>query len=261
VYLSQVLQRDAMTIAIEAQRRNMPRCMGSLFWQYNDCWPVTSWSVQDYFGRKKLAWYGLKRLYEPILVSIQETTDSIFVWITNETAQDFEKRLNVTWNNFEGKEFSKVDNYVKIRANSSVIQWRTSKKDLFGQLPSNEGMMIASVYSREKPRNNESGLATAVFGKMIDLKLPEDQMKISFVRYIQEGPQMFTVRSKVYERQVMFTCDDPTATFSDNGFDLLANVTYTIEVKSASNSGLVEKTLRATTMNRLVNEARASEQE
>jgi len=261
VYLSQVMQRDAMTIAIEAQRRNMPQCMGSLFWQYNDCWPVTSWSVVDYFGRKKLAWYGLKRLYEPILVSVQETSDSIFVWITNETTQELDKKLNVSWNNFEGKPFVKVDKDIKIRANSSAIQWRMAKKDMFGQLPANEGMLLAYVNTKDNPAIEESGMATAVFGKVIDLKLPEDQMKTSFVRYIKEGPQMFTVRSKVYERQVMFSCDDSDATFSNNGFDMLPNVTYTIEVKSATNSTLVEKTLRVTTINRLVNEARASEQD
>ncbi len=255
IYLSQVLQRDAMTIAIEAQRRNSPRCMGSLFWQYNDCWPATSWSVVDYFGRKKLAWYSLKRLYEPILVTVQETSDSIFVWVTNETNQEFDKRLTINWNNFEGNPFVKDDKDIKIRANSSRMFWSSSKKTIFGTLSANEGYFNAFLSTQGLPSNAEGESTTALFAKGFTLKLPKDQIKTSFVRYITEGPQKFTVRSKVFVRQVMFTSDDPTAQFSNNGFDMLPNVSYTIEVLSATNAGAVEKTLKVNSLNRLITDA------
>ncbi len=254
IYLSQVMQRDAMTTAIEAQRRNMPRCMGSLFWQYNDCWPGTSWSVVDYFGRKKLAWFGLRRLYEPLLLSIAETKDSVFVWIVNENLAEYDHRLNITWSNFEGKPFVKLDKDVKIRANSSKIVYRLAKNILFDQLPAEKGFLNVTLEKNDKTNLSLLGSSTKLFGKPIDLLLPKDDMKATFVRYITEGPQMFTVKSKVYSRQVMFYCDDPTAQFSDNGFDMLPGVTYTIEVKSATNPAVVEKTLKAITMNRLVND-------
>ena len=45
VYVSQVLQAEGDKIAIEAHRRNMPFCMGSAYWQIDDCWPAASWSV------------------------------------------------------------------------------------------------------------------------------------------------------------------------------------------------------------------------
>ena len=68
VYLSQIVQKDALTIAIESHRLSMPKCSGTLFWQLNDCWPVTSWSVLDYYLRPKAAWFSLKRLFAPIMV-------------------------------------------------------------------------------------------------------------------------------------------------------------------------------------------------
>jgi beta-mannosidase len=63
VYVSQLMQADAIKTAIEAHRRNQPKTMGTMFWQWNDCWPVTSWSAVDYYGRKKALWYEVKRSF------------------------------------------------------------------------------------------------------------------------------------------------------------------------------------------------------
>ena len=50
LYVSQLLQAGGISLGMEAQRRNRDICMGSLYWQLNDCWPVASWSSIDYFG-------------------------------------------------------------------------------------------------------------------------------------------------------------------------------------------------------------------
>lgn len=60
---TQQLQAKALTTAITAHMDAAPYCMGTLFWQFNDCWPVSSWSVVDYYGRKKKGYYAVKRLY------------------------------------------------------------------------------------------------------------------------------------------------------------------------------------------------------
>jgi beta-mannosidase len=69
LYISQLLQAKGMQTAIEAHRRNMPFCMGTLYWQMNDCWPVASWSSIDYEGRWKAAHYRVRELYEPLLIA------------------------------------------------------------------------------------------------------------------------------------------------------------------------------------------------
>lgn len=61
---TQELQRRALSTAIFAQRHSKGRCMGTLFWQFNDCWPVCSWSIIDYYGRKKKAYETVKVLYK-----------------------------------------------------------------------------------------------------------------------------------------------------------------------------------------------------
>jgi beta-mannosidase len=68
VYVSQLMQADAIKTAMEAHRRNKPLTMGSLFWQWNDCWPVTSWSAIDYYGRPKALFYESKRSFADLVI-------------------------------------------------------------------------------------------------------------------------------------------------------------------------------------------------
>ena len=63
VEATQELQSRALDTAITAHMFSNGRCMGTIFWQFNDCWPVCSWSVVDYYGRKKKAYHTVKRLY------------------------------------------------------------------------------------------------------------------------------------------------------------------------------------------------------
>ena len=91
VTLSQITQAEAIEYGIEHWRRNRNdfHCMGSLFWQLNDCWPVASWSSIDYFGRWKALHYYAKRCYQPLFSSICESYDKFEFWVTNDTKQKF----------------------------------------------------------------------------------------------------------------------------------------------------------------------------
>jgi beta-mannosidase len=61
---TQQLQADALRTAIEAHLKAQPRCMGTLIWQLNDCWPGASWSLIDYYGSKKKAYYEVQKLFK-----------------------------------------------------------------------------------------------------------------------------------------------------------------------------------------------------
>ena len=88
LYVSQVLQGMAMQYGVEHWRRHRGRCMGTLYWQLNDNWPVASWASVDYFGRWKALQYMACRFYAPETSSMicEETQAQLYV--ENETASE-----------------------------------------------------------------------------------------------------------------------------------------------------------------------------
>ncbi|PNS18237.1 hypothetical protein CAC42_7606 [Sphaceloma murrayae] len=74
VHLTQLSQAEALMFGYRGWRRQWGQgrhCGGALVWQLNDCWPVTSWSIVDYFQRKKPAYYAMRRVLMPIAVAVK----------------------------------------------------------------------------------------------------------------------------------------------------------------------------------------------
>jgi beta-mannosidase len=97
VYVSQLMQADAIRTAIFAHRSN-PKNSGTLFWQWNDCWPVVSWSAVDYYGRKKALYYEVKRDFEEMLLTTRTTADRIYFHLAGQSEgmnDSFRVKLNV----------------------------------------------------------------------------------------------------------------------------------------------------------------------
>lgn len=67
-YLSQVQQGLAIKTAVEYWRSLKPHCMGTLYWQLNDTWPVASWSGLDHGGGWKAMHYMARGFYAPVAV-------------------------------------------------------------------------------------------------------------------------------------------------------------------------------------------------
>lgn len=65
VYLSQIQQGHAIRTAVDYWRSLKPHCMGTLYWQLNDTWPVASWSSLDHGGGWKAMHYMARRFFQP----------------------------------------------------------------------------------------------------------------------------------------------------------------------------------------------------
>ena len=89
VHATQWLQAEAMRAGVEHWRRNRGRCMGAIYWQINDCWPVASWAGIDSFGRWKALQYAARKFFAPTAVTLKPEEGGYGVFVTNERREDF----------------------------------------------------------------------------------------------------------------------------------------------------------------------------
>jgi beta-mannosidase len=102
-FLAQVNQARALRLGVEHFRSLRPHCMGTVWWQLNDCWPVNSWACIDGDGRRKPAWYALRAAYAPRLLTIQPAPAGLRVVVLNETAECWSGELLVERIRFDGE--------------------------------------------------------------------------------------------------------------------------------------------------------------
>ena len=114
LYLTQIMQGLAVKYGVEHFRRNRGQCMGALFWQLNDSWPVASWSSIDYFGRYKALQYMSKNFFAPIAGSIDREGNVISVYIQNETLDIEMRRVKISLQTFEFRLLNEIEYEVEI---------------------------------------------------------------------------------------------------------------------------------------------------
>jgi len=121
VWLSQIQQGLAIKYAVEHWRRNMPRCMGSLYWQLNDCWPAASWSSIDSFERWKALHFMAKKFYAPVLVSGLENikAGTVEVHVSSDLLKTSSGILSCRVTQADGMLLDEMEQAVKIPANGS----------------------------------------------------------------------------------------------------------------------------------------------
>ena len=121
VYLSQVQQLLAIRTAVEFWRTLRPHCMGTLYWQLNDNWPVASWSSIDYHGNWKLLHYAARRFYAPLLVTARKGEGGkAEFYAVNDALTDFSGTLTVERWSFSGGKLGRSEIPVAVPAGSSA---------------------------------------------------------------------------------------------------------------------------------------------
>jgi beta-mannosidase len=102
-FATQLNQARALTFGVEHFRSLKPYCMGSVVWQLNDCWPVSSWAAIDGAGRPKPAWYALRRSFAPQLLTIQPRGDGLAVVGVNDGSKPWRTPVTVERRDLDGR--------------------------------------------------------------------------------------------------------------------------------------------------------------
>jgi len=101
-YLTQLNQAHALRFGVEHFRSHRGTCMGTIWWQLNDCWPVTSWAVVDGDGVPKPAWYALRDAYADRLLTLQPGTAGTELVAVNDSAKAWSCEVVVGRYDFDG---------------------------------------------------------------------------------------------------------------------------------------------------------------
>lgn len=240
VYVGLVLQGQGIRHGIEAHRRNRPYCMGSLFWQLNDSWPVVSWSGIDYYGNWKALMYQSKRAFAPILINAIKEGDDLCVYLVSDELQDHDGvRLDVELMDFDGKAHGKWTQSGMLAANSSVLFMKKRADELQGKLSAANSLLHFTL----KDKNGVT-LADDVFyfAYPKDQKLPEANIETS-VRRRGDAIEM-TLKTDKLARDIFVEVPVQGVRFTDNFFDLLPGQRKKITITSPEGHLLNDFTFR-----------------
>ena len=224
LYASQLLQMEAIRCGVEHWRRNRGVCMGAIYWQLNDCWPVASWASIDYYGRWKALHYAARRFFAPVLLSCEET--GLHTERTNVNDERLIRtvprraRLNVS-----NETLYPVD---------VEVQWslRNPQADILQE--GSENLTVPALSAAWLP---EMDFPDAdFFGNYLSYTLLMDGNPVSSSSSLFCAPKHFhfvdphltleregnliTVHADTYARMVEIVCDDGDVVLSDNDFDM-----------------------------------------
>lgn len=215
VYVSQLLQAKAYKTAIEAHRRNMPHCMGSLYWQINDSWPTVSWSTIDFYGNWKAAHYAAKNAFEPVLVSPVLNDNVVEIFAVSDKLTDIDAKLNVKLADMNGKLLFDITKNRSIEANNSSIIYMFSTDTL--DLKAEDCFLHVSLSENQKILSHN----TMLFKKPMHVNFQKANINIEKWSKVSDGYEL-VLNSDVFAKGVYVQTPDIEEVFVvDNYFDIL----------------------------------------
>ena len=244
VYASQLLQADAIRYGVEHFRRNRGRCMGAIYWQLNDCWPVISWASIDYCGRWKALHYAAKRFFRPLTLSCAE--EGLLTQNPNINFERYEYEENALKKGMrlcvenETMLFHTVEVTWQLRrADASVIRQgreTVTVEPLSSKWLEYEDFADADTfgdYIAYQMTENDAPAAsgTALFCAPKHFRFADPQLALRV-----EGDEI-VVTAAAYARSVQILNADDTLKLSDNFFDMNAGETR-VRILSGQPSGL-----------------------
>jgi beta-mannosidase len=228
LYTSQILQAEAIRYGVEHWRRNRGRCMGAVYWQLNDCWPVASWSSIDSLGRWKALHYYAKRFFSPVLLSAYEESSNIELHVTNETMCGVNGEIswwlrdNASNILLEGKDAAAVSPLSSAMCAGLDFSGILSRKEQQRKAYLEFSLSIDGV-------NISQGTVLFVKPKHFEFLNPELSLEV-----VDTGDEyVITVSSKAFANQVELDLRDYDCVFEDNYFDLSAGVERSVKLEKS----------------------------
>lgn len=233
-YVSQLLQAEGMKTAIEAHRRAKPYCMGTMYWQLNDSWPVVSWSSRDYYGKKKALQYALPDVFSNILISPVLEDGHVRVYISSDEYLPIVGIMTVKLMDFEGNMYADEGFSIEIPGNTSLVYYDTLQANYLGKLKPEEVLCLVTfnggMYGGKHKR-----LLYFVPPKDLSLPVPVISKKVT----PSKDGYAIEISSDKLARNVFITTTIK-GDFSNNYFDLLPGESVEVLFKTSKKVARME---------------------
>ncbi len=223
VYVTQVLQGMAIKYGVDHWRRNRGRCMGALYWQINDNWPVASWSSIDFYGRWKALHYMAAKFYAPVAISVYLTEKNAAVYLENETNQVQNVKVSLRVKDMYCHVIEEITSEGKADAFSAadildmeISGWKEKKHAVFLEAEAvlADGTVLTDV-------------ETLVPFKHLELEIPQFTTKVTE----EEADYVIGITSSCFAPFVELDFEDADVIFEDNFFHITDTVEKTIRIK------------------------------
>jgi len=215
-------QAVAVRTNIEHLRSYSPRCAGSVVWQLNDCWPVTSWAAIDGDGRAKPTLYAIRHAYADRLVTVQPRGDSLVVAVVNDTAETWSGDLVIRRLTFEGKTLEEA--IIQIGIDGRGASQVAIPPEISTPATASHELIVATL---------DGTRGTWFFVEYRDSELEEDPLEAS----IEATADGYSVRvtARTLARDVALLVDrvDPTAVVDEMLATLLPGETAEFRISTA----------------------------
>ena len=226
IYVTQLVQADAIRCGVLHMRRNRGRCMGSVYWQLNDCWPVASWSSIDCFGRWKALHYASAKFYSPVLPIATKTEGNNIVFsVSNERREPFYGKLaySVRDNDFNIIYSGVLDVALDAMSSSDIADI------CLNEFISGHERDRFVEYSLYDGGGNRVGAGSEIFTKPKYYNFVNPDVAFSLHR-CTDGQYLLSLSARRYARSVYIRSDTREIKPEDNFFDIVAPGDVTVKI-------------------------------
>ncbi len=226
VMLSQILQAEGIKIGVEHFRRIKPRCMGALYWQIDDCWPVASWASLDYYGNWKALHYYAQRFYNPVLISPVAGEDTVHIHLISDLPKDLEGIVHWKLLTFKGEILKQDSIQVKLNPFENRIAVELNRVQLLEKHDPRTCLLTCEFRQPQQvlSRNHLYWLPAK------ELRLPRPKLQIAEIQAAADG-FTFTITTDCLARNVNFSRNENLGCFEQNFFDLLPRESIQIHLR------------------------------
>ncbi len=219
VYLSMALQAEGIRYGVEHWRRHPDRVAGTLYWQLNDCWPVASWSSLDYFGRWKALHYAARRFYAPLMLSIEDKSPEMTVYVSNDLLEPWVGIVNWSLETLDGEVLTSGQAPVNAAPQAATQICKLDFSDRISDENIRKLVFIAELWQGGRLMNQQ----TATFAPIKHLSLTNPRVNVNLRS--ERGELIVELKSHTLALLVELSLEGTDTVFSDNYVNLPAGRT------------------------------------